>query len=105
MLIQKQCGYSAEELKQGGFPWKLVEGKTAWQMKYKDPANKKGQRVWSEGKMGTITDTDTNAVGSYCKIQYDDGSKNTDHRIEYLRFANAPGKNYPTIPCYAILEE
>ena len=53
-VLMKEYGYSAEELKQGGFPWKLVEGKTAWQMVHEDPANKEGQRVFCEGKLGTI---------------------------------------------------
>ena len=74
-------------------------------MEYKDPANKKGQRIFCEGKLGTITDT-TYGSGSYCKIQYDDGSKNTDNGGGGdLRFAKAPGYSLDTIPCYAIDEE
>ena len=81
----------------------------ARQMKYKDPANKEGQRIFCEGKLGTITNTSTyDYSGSMCKIQYNDGSKNTDSDNDgsgYLRFANAPGNSYSTIPCYAIDEE
>ena len=87
----------AKAILPGGFP--PPDG--ARQMVHEDPANKKGQRVWSEGKLGTITDTATNnGYSIYCKIQYDDGSKNRDTGGGYLRFANAPGNNsWDTIPC------
>ena len=75
-------------------------------MVHTDPANQKGQRVWCEGRMGKITTARSSSEnGSRCKIQYDDGSKNTNNDGDGLRFADAPGKSWDTIPCYAIDEE
>lgn len=70
-------------------------------MVHKDRANKKDQRVFCEGKDGMITDVKHDNKGSYCKIQYDDGTKNTDNTNDgYLRFANASGMSNPTILCF-----
>ena len=98
----KEAGFSSKELLAVGFsPEEAYR-----QMKHKDPANKEGQRIFCEGKLGTITDTNTTSGCSLCKIQYDDGSKNTGNSLwGDLQFANAPGYSRDTIPCYAIDEE
>ena len=73
----------------------------AWQMVHQDPANKKGKRVFCEGKLGTITDAKDDSMGSYCKIQYDNGTTtNKNANDGYLRFANASGMSNPTILCF-----
>ena len=46
------------------------------QLEYNDPEAKMGTRVFSEGKLGTITDIAINNLGHYCSISYDDGSMN-----------------------------
>ena len=103
-----EAGFSSKELVAAGFsPEDVATAFNKRQMKYKDRKNKKGQRIFCEGKLGTITDTLTNSYGSYCKIQYDDGSKHTVNSGlggGWLCFANAPGESKDTIPCYAIKE-
>lgn len=79
----------------------LLPPEGARQMVYEDSANKKDQRVFCEGKDGMITDVNHDSNGSYCKIQYDDGTKNTyNTNDEYLRFALGPGWSGYTIPCF-----
>ena len=103
ILFMEKLGYSAKVLKDMGFPFLMVQDKIAWQMVHQDPATKLGKRVFCENKLGTITDTVSNKWGSYCKIQYDDGTKNTNNSDGgYLRFANAFDYNNPTMTCFAI---
>ena len=101
----KEAAFSSKELGAAGFsPEDVATAFNKRQMGNEDPAREIGQRVFCENKLGTITET---RFTNTCKIQYDDGSKNTDSDHDgsgCLRFVPCENNKISTIPipCYAL---